>query len=418
MINIPNHQRQLIREEVSKPIFSKHHIGGRSGYGGFPSINKLNKSIAYTVYDADEACCAQIEQVLKNMGFDKIQVIAKCIEQSEGFMNFNLNYDPYTSSVLAIDKRYENHYIDCGAYDYSYSSAMKIVKTTKMPVVSLDKLDKHYPVDFLSLDTQGNELSILKGASNTLETVLGIETEISFREVYKGSALFGEMCDYLDSQGFEFICFTSILSDAPMTMPYSGRAKKLNTFGDALFLRKPTLVHDEINRKKLIFVALAYGQVELAVYFANQFQFTTPEQYELKVQPENINAIESWIDFVEVFLHIVSEFKPNEMPPIFSDSLSLESSYARFDLSSEKPKSPRVGLFSFIRSRLALLPEPLKNFLRDAIRINEVFEYHLSAPTKLEMLFEYVELHSIVKKLKRSRFRNLFPLTDAFSFYK
>jgi len=415
MSNIPNDQRQLVREEVSKTIFSKHHIGGRNGYGGFPSINKLNKSIASTIYDADEDCCAQIEQEQKIMGFNKIQVIAKCIGQSEGFMNFNLNYDPYTSSVLAIDKRYENHYIDCGAYDYNYSSAMKIVKTTKMPVVSLDKLDKHYPVDFLSLDTQGGELSILKGASITLQTVLGIETEISFREVYKGSALFGEMCAYLDSQGFEFICFTSILSDAPMTMPYSGRAKKLNTFGDALFLRKPTLVHDDINRKKLVFAALAYGQVELAAYFANHFQFTTPEHYELQVQPENINAIESWIDFVEVFLHVVSEFKPNEMPQTFSDSLSLESSYARFDLSPEKPKSPRAGLFSFIRNRLALLPEPLKNVLRDAIRINKVLEYHLSAPTKLEMLFEHVELHSIVKKLKRSRFRNLFPLKDSFS---
>ena len=55
----------------------------------------------------------------------------------------------------------------------------------------------------LSMDTQGYELEILKGAVNTLEHVDYIFTEISNEEIYKGTALIQDLDDFLEPRGFK-----------------------------------------------------------------------------------------------------------------------------------------------------------------------------------------------------------------------
>ena len=216
-------------------LFSKHHIGGRSGSTAFPTVKKLHKSMAITSYEADVNCLPQIEQMQQNMGYDKIEIIGKYIGSSDSSIKFNLNYDPYTSSVLQVNQKYLNFYNESGDFDYDFKSTMKTVKTIELPVVSLDSVEKLYPIDFLSLDAQGSELEILKGATNSLQNVVGIETEISFIEMYKDTPLFGDICSFLNKQGFDFICFTNVFGSAPLTMPYFGRARKNHSFGEAFF---------------------------------------------------------------------------------------------------------------------------------------------------------------------------------------
>tara|TARA_B100001250_G_scaffold361119_1_gene339011 strand:+ start:828 stop:1475 length:648 start_codon:yes stop_codon:yes gene_type:complete len=55
----------------------------------------------------------------------------------------------------------------------------------------------------LSMDTQGYELEILKGAVNTLEHVDYIFTEISNEEIYKGTALIEDLDEFLEPRGFK-----------------------------------------------------------------------------------------------------------------------------------------------------------------------------------------------------------------------
>ena len=43
-------------------------------------------------------------------------------------------------------------------------------------------------LDFIKIDTQGSELEILRGASDLLKSVIGIEVEVEFIELYKGPA--------------------------------------------------------------------------------------------------------------------------------------------------------------------------------------------------------------------------------------
>jgi len=128
--------------------------------------------------------------------------------------------------------------------------------------------------DFLSLDTQGSELDILRGAQTTLhDQCVALATEIEFHPMYEGQALFSGIFDFALSHGFYFAGFTYLQEISPKRMPIGARAKGFLAFGDALFLRRIDSVNsiagssDEqhLMLLKLAFVALNFGYLEYAL---------------------------------------------------------------------------------------------------------------------------------------------------------
>lgn len=96
-------------------------------------------------------------------------------------------------------------------------------KPVDVQVTTLDawaQKEKVNKVDFLWLDMQGYELAALKGCPEILKTVQVIQTEVSKRPFYEGSALAEEIQAFLESQGFLTIYMTP------------------EDHGDALFVRK------------------------------------------------------------------------------------------------------------------------------------------------------------------------------------
>eukprot|EP00929_Paragymnodinium_shiwhaense_P032623 TRINITY_DN18052_c0_g1_i1.p1 TRINITY_DN18052_c0_g1~~TRINITY_DN18052_c0_g1_i1.p1 ORF type:complete len:340 (+),score=95.59 TRINITY_DN18052_c0_g1_i1:92-1111(+) len=65
-------------------------------------------------------------------------------------------------------------------------------------------------VDFLKLDVQGFELSVLKGAEKLLQSVLVLHTEVEFVELYEKQPLFAEVDQYMRQRGFVFHRFASV----------------------------------------------------------------------------------------------------------------------------------------------------------------------------------------------------------------
>ena len=70
-----------------------------------------------------------------------------------------------------------------------------------VPVATLDSF-KLTP-DLLAMDTQGYELEVLKGATQTLRSVKVVYTEVSNTPLYEGSALVEDLDDFLYEFGFE-----------------------------------------------------------------------------------------------------------------------------------------------------------------------------------------------------------------------
>lgn len=122
--------------------------------------------------------------------------------------------------------------------------------------------------DFIKIDTQGSELEILTGAvGGGLETALGIEAEVEFTELYDGQPLFGDVCQFMTQQGFEFYDFI---------VEYRYGRKELNrkvqlAFADALFLRNPEWVEKKLRLKEIDMqkvdkykdICTVYGKMDL-----------------------------------------------------------------------------------------------------------------------------------------------------------
>jgi hypothetical protein len=82
---------------------------------------------------------------------------------------------------------------------------------------------------YLKLDTQGTELSILRGASRALLDAEFVEAELSPVRLYDGGALFDEVIGFLDDRGFALVSLEGIDEE-----PETGQMLQV----DAIFMRR------------------------------------------------------------------------------------------------------------------------------------------------------------------------------------
>ena len=86
------------------------------------------------------------------------------------------------------------------------------------------------PKVLLKLDVQGYELQVLKGATQTLKQVDYVLTEVSFRPLYEGQALFPDVFSFLTAGGFSF---------AGVLDQLRSPVDDLILQADAMFVRQP-----------------------------------------------------------------------------------------------------------------------------------------------------------------------------------
>lgn len=100
---------------------------------------------------------------------------------------------------------------------------------------------------FVKLDTQGSELSILRGAASQLEgkRVVGIEMESTLlaQPLMKGSGKFWEACQYLESMGFELLDIHPIQAPSSLGKAHA-RGKRFLNECDAVFALRRDVVKE------------------------------------------------------------------------------------------------------------------------------------------------------------------------------
>ena len=83
-------------------------------------------------------------------------------------------------------------------------------------MVSTETLDEAYPRlqaqygfrrPFLKMDTQGFDLSVLRGAQDCLSEFVGFQSELSIRRIYEEAADFRDALTYYQSLGFDLSAF-------------------------------------------------------------------------------------------------------------------------------------------------------------------------------------------------------------------
>ena len=306
------------------------HIGARSGTHSFPVNIKHNSEIYYVMYDADKNCIEQIEQKFSTTN-SNYKVINSGVGEREEERILNINYDPNTSSFLNLNKKYAEYYYSTeSGYDYIVGDSYSLVKKVKMKVKTLDRLcfenNVPYP-DVLSMDTQGTELEILRGAPKSLNSSVAILTEVAFLPFYEDQPLFFNIDQYLIENGFVFCNFHAEHAEAS---PYRGaigiRSKGIKVAADVLYLKSPEYICKNNSTKKekyqqlmkLAYVALVYGMLEYAL---NCIKLSR-DYYIYKKEESTI------FNFLNDLYNESEKYKifPNK----FSDMHSISDSFERF----------------------------------------------------------------------------------------
>ncbi len=99
-------------------------------------------------------------------------------------------------------------------------------------------------IDFLQVDVQGADLSVLRGGQEILsKSILGIQVEVEFAEIYRGQPLFNDVDGFLRGQGFTL--FDLVTKDGWCRRPracsplFSSQRIGQLLWADALYFRDP-----------------------------------------------------------------------------------------------------------------------------------------------------------------------------------
>jgi FkbM family methyltransferase len=205
---------------------------------------------------------------LKKNSDNNLIVINSALSDSNKEIEFHLCKKQEVSSVYPPNFNFLNKFADSERFNVE-----KIIHINADTLSNQLKKEGIDEVDFIKIDTQGYELSILKGCSSYLENVVGLEVEVEFEPVYIGQPLFSELDNYVKENGF-------ILVD--LKRYYWKRKNNKNTgnrkgqiiFGDALYFKSPEqiLSSSNISQEKIIrtiYVYLSYGYVDLSQVLLN-----------------------------------------------------------------------------------------------------------------------------------------------------
>lgn len=190
-------------DELSRRIaLLKHHkidaildIGANIGqYGG----EMRNLGFSGTIFSFEPMREAYSKLVKNASGDAKWQTFNYSIGEKDGQTTINVAKNSVSSSLL-------DH---LPQLTESAPEAAFVEKET----IEIRKLDSIFPQlnlsgknVYLKIDTQGYEEMVLRGASETLKTVKGIQIEMAFVPSYEGATTFEDMKNTLTSLGFTLV---------------------------------------------------------------------------------------------------------------------------------------------------------------------------------------------------------------------
>ena len=148
-------------------------------------------------YEPDPECFEIIKQKSKK---DDLWVVEKyAIGDKEGVLKLNIMEGSVFNSFLEPDDSESD----------LFSDGNTVKKVVEVPVKRLDDLipelmDKfNFKNIFLKLDTQGFDLEAFTGTLGVLDVIKGVQTEVSFTQLYKNAPTFDKSVKLFKENGFE-----------------------------------------------------------------------------------------------------------------------------------------------------------------------------------------------------------------------
>ena len=272
-------------DDLASRALSVHHIGGRAGTRCFPTLPYFERDLVNVLYEADQSSLPGMREATALLP-SKTIILGDCLSGEAGKRPFYIYSNRYLSSLYPLLPEQRAAYSFDAQFGWDDDpGGRSLAKTIMLDTLTLDQVVEResgtVPApDFLSLDTQGSELEILRGAMGIVENdVVAIMTEVEFVPMYQDQPLLGDIVSFLASKGFELASLTIFpASGASNRTPIGLRGAGFPQGGEALFLRRPDTMEGLPNKQLMLlkqaFVAFAFG------FFDRTYEIvsTTPDK--------------------------------------------------------------------------------------------------------------------------------------------
>jgi FkbM family methyltransferase len=182
---------ERIKRHLIKPVTGLIHVGAHvcEEKDIYQSMGLSSEKHQVMWFEADPSTYARTKSAYPT--YDIRHALLKDKREITSFMRAN---NSQASSIfdLHLHKKYHP--------DIEEMFRFPIVSSTLD--IELEKQIDRYKYNFLSMDTQGAELLILKGSTETLTHIDYIYLEVCTDELYKDAPLFGEIELFLRDKGY------------------------------------------------------------------------------------------------------------------------------------------------------------------------------------------------------------------------
>ena len=162
----------------------------------------------------------------KTAGIPEVMVANYAVCDRDGAITLHVAANEQSSSILSA-----NNHSDQSVYTREISQVTVEAKTLDNLLAELQLSPEDF--NLLNIDIQGAELLALRGASNALKFVEGINIEVNYEEIYQGCPLIDDIDEFLEKVGFQRVATTT---------PYHP------SWGDAFYVKKPTIAMSTLGK--------------------------------------------------------------------------------------------------------------------------------------------------------------------------
>jgi FkbM family methyltransferase len=228
-------------------------------------------------FDADLEACNQANAELEARQINwQEKHIPLAVSNTEGKATLYVTKHPGCSSLYPPSEDYIKRF----AGD---SDLIALQDTIDIQTTTLEKFctnENIKEIDFIHLDIQGAELKVLEGSQEILNnSILGLRTEVEFREIYTGQPLFGDVDTYLRKQGFTLFDLGKLSHDQRRDIPMiSEKHPGVLIWSDAFYFRD--LMRSDISQnlktpEKLLKLACLADVMEFPDYTLEILEYLT-----------------------------------------------------------------------------------------------------------------------------------------------
>lgn len=276
--------------------FVVYHVGGDGDYGPAQLIeHRFPNSTTLVVFDARDDTDGQLQSERRTVDGSgtKMIVINRCVDETVGEVDFHINKFPLSSSILPSSPLADS---EDPAYEHcrTWGENTELDRIVRLPTTTIDEVVARGiapPPDVLSIDAQGAELRILRGAREALRKhVLAVVAEVEFSEIYAGQGLFDDQMRELTAHGFrltEFYGSQNWYPGAPiaagfMTVAEAGWLRYCGDFGGRPPVTRGAIDYRQLTGPqlvRLIGIAEAMYRLSYAVVLMDFLATAHPEEF-------------------------------------------------------------------------------------------------------------------------------------------